>query len=91
MHADPLDALRFHWGDVYQVEHPAADVWVAIRRDNRFVFRSGDPEGLRALIIADYTANPAPRLRQDHVHGGPGAACDAVAAGAAAAAERAAG
>lgn len=60
MPADPLESLRWHWGDAYQVEHPAPDTWIAIRRDNQFVLRSPDPEGLRALIIADYTARPVP-------------------------------
>lgn len=60
----PLDALRWHWGDVYSVHHPEPGVWTARRRDNSETLLSATAEGLREKIRADYAARPV-SLRQD--------------------------
>lgn len=56
-----LNELCFHWGSAYLIQHPAADVWVAQRRDTRETLRDMTPLGLRDKIVADYTARPVPR------------------------------
>jgi hypothetical protein len=58
---EPLDALRWHWGEAYQVHNPEPGVWIAVRRDNHATLRSDTPLGLRERIIADYCARPVPR------------------------------
>jgi len=62
--ADPLDEVRFHWGDAYDIATPdaAGGVFTATRRDGRGG-RLTDPlpEGLRLRIQADYAAMPVPR------------------------------
>lgn len=57
----PLDKLRWHWGSAYLIEYLGDYRWIAQRRDNRATLRADSPEGLRDLIIADYSARPVPR------------------------------
>jgi hypothetical protein len=59
--AGPLKALRWHWGSAYSISFSEPDVWTAQRRDNRATLRADDPEGLRDLILSDYSANPVSR------------------------------
>ena len=56
----PLEKLRWNWGEAYRIDHYGL-VWLAQRRDDRATLRADSPEGLRDLIIADYTARPVPR------------------------------
>ncbi len=58
---EPLSALRWHWGDAYQIANPEPDLWIAVRRDTRETLRSDTPLSLRDAIIADYSAKPVPR------------------------------
>ena len=58
---EPLDALRWHWGEAYVIGHPAPEVWTAERRDNHETLRDTTPFGLRDKIIADYIARKVPR------------------------------
>jgi hypothetical protein len=51
---EPLNALRWHWGEAYAICHPAYDTWIAERRDNHETLRDQTPMGLRDKIIADY-------------------------------------
>lgn len=56
-----LEALRFHWGDAYEiVELPIG--WKARRRDGRggWFIRSS-PEDMYEALRADYAAIPVPR------------------------------
>jgi hypothetical protein len=57
----PLAALRWHWGEAYEISHPERDVWVAQRLDTRETVRAVSAEGLRDAIAADYGARPVPR------------------------------
>jgi hypothetical protein len=57
----PLGELQNHWGSAYIISHPEHDVWLAQRRDTREVLRAKTPDGLRTLIMADYSARPVPR------------------------------
>jgi hypothetical protein len=59
---EPLDSLRWNWGDAYLISFFEPDNWVAQRRDNRATLRADTPLGLRDLLIADYTAHPVSRL-----------------------------
>ena len=59
--AGPLEELEFHWGDAYEVA-VADGMWTGRRRDGKGSTLAGTgPEGLRRLIVADYTADPVPR------------------------------
>jgi len=59
--AEQLEELEFHWGDAYEVA-VADGMWTARRRDGKDGTLAGTgPEGLRRLIVADYTADPVPR------------------------------
>jgi hypothetical protein len=58
---DPLDALRWHWGDAYVICHPEPDIWIAERRDTHETLRATTSPGLRDKIIADYAARPVSR------------------------------
>jgi hypothetical protein len=60
----PLDALRWHWGEAYIICHPEPDVWIAQRRDTREMLRDFTPLGLRDQIIRDYTARSVERSRE---------------------------
>ena len=56
-----LDELRFHWGSAYHLA-VVDGVCTAWRKDGRGgTLTSPVPEGLRLLIVADYTAMPVPR------------------------------
>jgi hypothetical protein len=58
---DALDELKFHWGSAYHLA-VAGGVRTARRKDGRGgTLTSPVPEGLRLLILADYTAMPVPR------------------------------
>ena len=58
---EPLDALRWHWGEAYLIHCLAPGIWTAQRRDNRETLRAETPLGLREQIIADYSAEPVGR------------------------------
>jgi hypothetical protein len=58
---DALNELKFHWGSAYHLA-VAGGVCTARRKDGRGgTLTSPVPEGLRLLIVADYTAMPVPR------------------------------
>jgi hypothetical protein len=60
--AKALDALRFHWGDAYEIDYDEELGWWAERRDGlggRLI--AADPEELFRDIQADYALNPVPR------------------------------
>lgn len=59
---DELEALRFHWGDAYEIGRDDELGWWARRRDGR----GGDltatgPDDLYEVIAADYALEPVPR------------------------------
>jgi hypothetical protein len=59
---DALDALRFHWGDAYEIGRDDERGWWARRRDGF----GGDlsvagPDELYEAIAADYALKPVPR------------------------------
>ena len=57
-----LDAVRFHWGDAYDIKRDAAGGCRAVRRDGLGdELRAPDPEELNKLIAADYRARPVSR------------------------------
>lgn len=59
---EPLDALRWHWGEAYLIEYfETAGKWVAQRRDSHVTMSAGSPDRLLDLIRADYAAHPVPR------------------------------
>jgi hypothetical protein len=55
-----LRDLDFHWGEAYTIA-VGGDGWVARRLDDGRPLVAGSPEELRALIMADYSAQPVPR------------------------------
>jgi hypothetical protein len=55
-----LRDLDFHWGGAYAIGI-GEDGWVARRLDDGQPLVAGSPEELRALIVADYSAQPVPR------------------------------
>jgi hypothetical protein len=58
---DALNELKFHWGSAYHLA-VVGGVCTARRKDGRGgALTSPVPEGLRLLIVADYTAMPVPR------------------------------
>lgn len=60
-----LKDLRHHWGSAYVIGHPAPDIWIAQRRDNRETLHADDPELLRDKIRADSADRPVSvRLRR---------------------------
>jgi hypothetical protein len=56
---EALAALRWHWGDAYELTE-ALGVWRAVRLDNWRALVATDAEKLRDLIIEDYTKEPVP-------------------------------
>jgi hypothetical protein len=59
---DALAALRFNWGEAYEISHDDEHGWHARRLDGLGGLISGsDPEGLRAAIWEDYGLKPVPR------------------------------
>ena len=59
---DALADLQWHWGQAYEIT-TSEQQWVAERRDNRRILIASGPDGLRELIITDYTAQPVTRDR----------------------------
>jgi hypothetical protein len=59
--AEPLDALRWHWGSAYVINCHGLGRWTAERRDTHETLRDRTPMGLRGKIIADYSARRVPR------------------------------
>jgi hypothetical protein len=58
---DALKELKFHWGSAYHLA-VVGGVCTARRKDRQgSTLTSLVPEGLRLLIVADYTAMPVPR------------------------------
>jgi hypothetical protein len=56
-----LKELKFHWGSAYHLA-VVRGVCTARRKDGKGgTLTSPVPEGLRLLIVADYTAMPVPR------------------------------
>ncbi len=55
-----LRDLDFHWGGAYRVAAGTGG-WMATRRDDGRPLIAGSPDELRALILADYSAQPVPR------------------------------
>lgn len=59
-----LEALRFHWGEAYQIEFSDGHGWRARRLDGQGGLLTGvDSEGLYAAIGGDYALRPVPRDR----------------------------
>jgi len=53
--ARPLDALRQHWGEEYDITHDTAGgVYIARHIGSGTVLEDGTVEGLRCKIVADY-------------------------------------
>ncbi len=59
-----LNDLDWHWGESYDLAVTRAG-WVAKRLDNNRALVAGSPEELRALILADYAAEPVARDHPD--------------------------
>ena len=55
-----LQYLRFNWGEAYDVNLDGSD-FVAARRDNQRELRAQSAEGLRELVLIDYSENKVPR------------------------------
>lgn len=54
-----LDALRFHWGDAYDIGHDDDRGWWARRRDGiGGDLTAAEPGQLHTAIVADYNLNP---------------------------------
>ena len=58
---EPLDELRWHWGDAYLIHFFGPDKWVAQRRDSHETMSADSPVILREKITADYNACPVSR------------------------------
>ena len=57
-----LEALRFHWGDVYQIEFSDEHGWRGRRTGSQDGWlTAADPDGLYKAIRADYALPPLPR------------------------------
>lgn len=57
-----LEALRFHWGDAYEIGEDDENGWWAKRRDGiGGLITAADPDELRRLIYADHDLMPVPR------------------------------
>jgi hypothetical protein len=59
-----LDSLRFNWDEAYLISFTQPDKWAAERRDTGDTLSAPTPLGLRALIIADYLAQPVSMRRR---------------------------
>jgi hypothetical protein len=58
---EALDALRFHWGDAYEIEAPGGR-WRAKRRDGLGGWiEAPDHDALSPAIAGDYAVKPVPR------------------------------
>lgn len=71
-----LEALRFNWGDAYELGFDPGRGWWAKRRDGMGGYLLADgPEGLGSAIREDYALRPVPREydpRQAPAPGAPG-------------------
>src|SRR5260370_8426148 len=57
-----LEALRWNWGDAYEIGHDDERGWWAKRRDGVGGYlTAADPGELRAVIYADHDLMPVPR------------------------------
>jgi hypothetical protein len=58
-----LDALRFGWGDAYEITAGDADAgWTARRRDGKGgAIEAPTADDLHRLIVENYTFMPVPR------------------------------
>jgi hypothetical protein len=68
---EPLDALRWHWGEAYVINCLGLGRWTAERRDTHETLRDHTPLGLRDKIIADYSARKVPRHSNGHLPSEP--------------------
>ena len=60
--AAELEALRWHWGDAYEIEWDEEHGWRCKRRDGLGDWiHSADPDGLNQAIGADYRMKKVPR------------------------------
>jgi hypothetical protein len=57
---DELAALRWHWGDAYEIT-VRGGIYRAVRRDDRAAVTATTAERLEAEIRADYQVRPVPR------------------------------
>ena len=58
---EPLDDLRWHWGDAYLIHCLRLGTWVAQRKDSHATIGAEGPDELRDKIVADYRAHPVSR------------------------------
>jgi hypothetical protein len=58
---EPLDALRWHWGEAYIIGCHGLGRWTAERRDTHETVSDQTPLGLRDKIIADYSTRKVSR------------------------------
>ena len=59
---EALDALRWHWGEAYEIGRDDASGWHARRRDRLGGPLTGaGPDELGQAIVADYSFRPVPR------------------------------
>jgi len=65
---EDLAYLRWHYCGAYVVNHPAPDVWIAQRTNDRRVLRAETPDGLLMLMRQDYAENPVPRQKTGRPH-----------------------
>jgi hypothetical protein len=56
-----LEALRWDWGEAYEIGRDDERGWHARRRDGLGCLTEADPDGLRAAIRADYALKKVPR------------------------------
>lgn len=57
-----LEALRWDWGEAYEIGRDDEHGWHARRRDGLGGYLTGgDHDGLRAAIRSDYTLKKVPR------------------------------
>ena len=63
-----LEALRWDWGDAYEIGCDDDRGWRARRRDGLGVYLTApDPDALYGVIAADYDLKPVPRdLQETH-------------------------
>jgi hypothetical protein len=54
-----LHDLDHHWGEAYDLALTGAG-WVAKRLDNGRALVANGPDGLRDLIVADFSTEPVP-------------------------------
>lgn len=60
--ASALEALRYNWGEAYEIDVSVDGQWTAIRKDGLGgVLREPGPEELRAQILKDYELKPVKR------------------------------